>query len=369
MRIGYDYQAFLRRHGGVSRYFAELVRDLNGRPGVAATVVAPVYVNRYLLTPGIRRHVRGFFLPFEFRGSARLAGELSAALQSVLSPRRGFDVVHETYYSQRPLGRGRVRVLTVYDMIHELFPQDFADSAQVTAAKRVAVERADHVICISETTRQDAIRLLGIAPERTSVTYLACSPDSPTAGPRPSLNVGPFVLYVGPRGGYKNFAVLLEAFGASREINRHLSLVAFGGGAFSDEERRAIDRFELGSRVRQVNGDDEILSAYYEAALAFVYPSRYEGFGIPPLEAMARGCPVVCSNAGSIREVVGDAGAGFEPDDSARLRSILEQILADRDYAAQLRDRGFACVARYSWAKCASETLQIYERLAGVGQR
>lgn len=363
MRIGYDYQAFLRRHGGVSRYFAELVRNLNRQPGVQATVVAPVYVNRYLLIPQIRRRVRGFFLPFEFRGSARLAAELSAALQPVFSPWRGFDVVHETYYSQQPVGRGRVRVLTVYDMIHELFPQDFADSAQVSAAKRVAVARADHVICISETTRQDAIRLLGIAPERTSVTYLACAPDDPAAGARPSLSIAPFVLYVGPRGGYKNFAVLLQAFAASRELNQHLNLVAFGGGAFSDEERRAIDRCALGSRVRQVNGDDEILSAYYEAARAFVYPSRYEGFGLPPLEAMARGCPVACSDAGSIREVVGDAGAYFNPDDSNQLRSILERIVADREYSEQLRLEGYACVSKYSWQKCAAETLGIYERL------
>jgi glycosyltransferase involved in cell wall biosynthesis len=366
MRIAYDYHAFLRRHGGVSRYFVELVRHLSGQPGVRATVIAPLYVNRYLLVPDVRKRVRGWFLPFEFRGSARLAGTLSSALQPFFAPWSRFDVLHETYYSLRARGRGRVRVLTVYDMIHELFPQDFADSAQVAARKRAAVKRADHVICISETTRQDAIRILGIAPEQTSVTHLACSPDDQATGTRGSSNVPPCILYVGPRGGYKNFAGLLEAFAASREINRRLDLVAFGGGAFSDDEHRAIRRFGLEARVRQVRGDDEILNAHYEAAVAFVYPSRYEGFGIPPLEAMARGCPVACSDAGSIREVVGDAGAYFNPDDSGQLRSILERIVADREYADQLRVRGHACVAKYSWAKCASQTLDIYERLAGV---
>jgi glycosyltransferase involved in cell wall biosynthesis len=239
----------------------------------------------------------------------------------------------------------------------------------VTAAKHAAVRRADHIVCISETTRQDAIRLLGIAPERSTVIYLGCSLDTPVTPLAPEATPAPCILYVGVRSGYKNFLVLLEAFAASKSLPRTVDLVACGGRPFSPEERRRIEELGVAGRVRQMGGSDRLLDAYYRAALAFVYPSRYEGFGIPPLEAMAVGCPVACSDAGSIREVVGDAGAYFEPDDVEGLRTILERLAEDRAYAAELRVKGFAQIQKYSWERCAEETLQLYQRLLGTVRR
>jgi glycosyltransferase involved in cell wall biosynthesis len=367
MRIAYDQQIFeMQRHGGISRYYTELVRNLGQRADVQATVIAPVFINQYLLRPDVRGRVRGTFFPFRFRGEARVARASNKALLPVYWAGRNFDIVHETYYSQVRRGRGRVRVVTVYDMIHELFPQDFPDSAQVTAAKHAAVRRADHVICISETTRQDAIRLLGIAPERSSVIYLGCSLDTPVAAPAPEATPAQCILYVGVRSGYKNFLVLLEAFAAAKSLPATVDLVAFGGRPFSADERRRIEELGVAGRVRQMSGSDRLLDAHYRAAIAFVYPSRYEGFGIPPLEAMAAGCPVACSDAGSIREVVGDAGAYFAPDDVQGLRAIMERLAEDRTYAADLRARGFAKIQKYSWESCAQETLRLYEQLLGT---
>jgi glycosyltransferase involved in cell wall biosynthesis len=370
MRIAYDQQIFeMQRHGGISRYFTELVRNLGQREGVEPTVIAPVFINQYLLRPDVRRRVRGTFFPFRFRGEARVARTSNKALLPLYWAGRHFDIVHETYYSLVRRGRGRIRVVTVYDMIHELFPQDFPDSAQVTAAKHAAVRRADHIICISETTRQDAIRLLGIAPERSSVIYLGCSLDTPVAPPTPEATPAPCILYVGVRSGYKNFLVLLEAFAAAKSLPPTVDLVAFGGRPFSADERRRIEELGVAGRVRQMSGSDRLLEAYYRAAIAFVYPSRYEGFGIPPLEAMAVGCPVACSDAGSIREVVGDAGAYFEPDDVQGLRAILERLAEDHAYAAELRAKGFAQIQKYSWERCAEETLQLYVRLLSMVRR
>jgi glycosyltransferase involved in cell wall biosynthesis len=367
MRIAYDQQVFeMQRHGGISRYFVELVRNLGQRDGIGPTVIAPVYINQYLLRSGVQERVRGVFFPFRFRGEARVARALNKALLPLYWAGRNFDIVHETYYSQVCRGRGRIRVVTIYDMIHELFPQDFPDSAHVSAAKQAAVRRADHIVCISETTRQDAIRLLGIAPESSSVIYLGCSLDTPAAPPAPEETPPPCILYVGVRSGYKNFLVLLEAFAAAKSLPRTVDLVAFGGRPFSAEERRRIEELGVAGRVRQMSGSDRLLDAHYRAALAFVYPSRYEGFGIPPLEAMAVGCPVACSDAGSIREVVGDAGAYFEPDDVQGLRAILERLAEDRTYAAELRAKGFAQIQKYSWVRCAEETLRLYERLLGT---
>lgn len=366
MRIAYDQQVFsLQKHGGISRYFAELVQNLAQRPDVEPTVIAPVFINEYLLRAGVRERVRGRFFPYEFRGNARVARVMNHVLLPFYWAGRHFDIVHETYYSPIARGRGRVRVLTIYDMIHELFPGDFPDTERVRAAKRAAASRADHIICISETTRQDAIRLLGVAPERTSVIYLGCSLESPGLQAAPMDHAPPCILYVGVRSGYKNFQVLLEAYGASQQLRKRYPLVAFGGRPFSAEERHRIDELGLGGRVHQIAGSDALLKAHYRSAVAFVYPSRYEGFGIPPLEAMANGCPVACSNAGSIGEVVGPAGAYFDPDDRDGLQRILERLADDQQYAAELRGKGFAQIKKYSWEECAAQTLATYARLAG----
>ena len=365
MKIAFDHQVFgFQKHGGVSRYFSELIANLSQCEDLDVTVLAPLFVNQYLLRPSVRAHVRGRYFPWSFRGNATVVRALNALLVPMFWTVSRFDLIHETYYSRQAHGRARLRVLTIYDMIHELFPQEFPNSAQVTAAKRAAVARADHIICISETTRQDAIRLLGIAPERSSVTYLGCSLDEQAENPKLIESVGSYFLYVGQRGGYKNFRVVLEAMGSSAALKRSCHLVAFGGGAFSVEELQEIERRALKGRVLQGAGNDSLLAAHYRAATALVYPSRYEGFGIPPLEAMANGCPVICSNAGSLSEILAEAAAYFLPDDSAKLRALMERVANDRQYADCLRTSGLAQVKKYSWAKCAGETARTYRLLA-----
>lgn len=364
MRIAYDHQIFgLQRHGGISRYFAELVENLQSVAGIQPTVVAPVYVNEYLLRADVRRRVRGRHWPWRFRGSARVVGALNSMLLPLSWSGGRFDIVHETYYSLTHRGRSRVRVLTIYDMIHERFPQEFPDVAQVTRAKRVAAERADHIICISETTKRDAVEILGIPAEKCSVIYLGCT-LAPVAGLTANPRSRPYMLYVGNRNEYKNFAVMIRAFAESAYLRKHFDLVAFGGPAFTPAEREQLQSAGIEQQTHHARGDDASLQAHYAAATAFVYPSRYEGFGIPPLEAMANDCPVACSTAGSISEVVGDAGAYFDPDDAPTLARALERISQDQNYAADLRARGKRRIELYSWSKCAAQTLATYRQLA-----
>jgi glycosyltransferase involved in cell wall biosynthesis len=129
------------------------------------------------------------------------------------------------------------------------------------------------------------------------------------------------------------------------------------------EEQEELTRLGIADRVRFESGSDEQLAARYRAAAAFIYPSMYEGFGIPPLEAMGHGCPVVCSDAGSIREVVGDAGAYFDPNNPEELRRVLEHVATTEQLRADLRARGYSRIALFSWDKCAAETAQIYREI------
>jgi glycosyltransferase involved in cell wall biosynthesis len=364
VRIAYDHQIFAQqRYGGISRYFFELASRLPRDEFSEVTVVAPVHVNYYLSIDEARRFARGWYVPYAFRGLTRLvrlANRLAAPLAwSNVNP----DILHETYFSSEPIGKARHRVVTVYDMIYELFADEFPDAAQVTAGKRAAVNRADHVICISEKTRQDLVRLFGTDPARTSVVHLGHSMTvEPSGGAEACEGRRPSLLYVGNRAGYKNFSTLLHAYASSPAL-RELDLIAYGGRPVLPEELKALKDLKLTDRVRFESGSDRDLASRYRHASAFVCPSLYEGFGIPPLEAMSHGCPVVCSNAGSIPEVVGDAGVYFDPTQPEELRAALERVVTTPTLAEDLRARGYARIKRFTWDECAAATARIYRQI------
>jgi glycosyltransferase involved in cell wall biosynthesis len=278
------------------------------------------------------------------------------------------DIVHETYFSPYRLGSRRARrVLTIYDMIHEKFPASFPFSNKTSQYKALAVNRADHIICISESTRRDALEILGIPPEKSSVIYLGFDLMGAASAPNKTptcLARKPFLLYVGNRGGYKNFLRLLQAYGASPQLRSEYDLICFGGGAFLAEELETMRKLGLNSgQISQLGGDDRLLAQLYEHASAFVFPSLYEGFGIPPLEAMSHDCPVVCSNTSSIPEVVGDAGEYFDPVDIDNMRTAIERVVGSESHQKQLIEKGHERLKSFSWDRCAAETLDVYKNL------
>lgn len=361
MNVLYDAQIFRQqRYGGISRYFCELVSGLARDPTVTARIVAPHYRNEYLptLPPPL-------VIGWHQKHWKRL-GKVSRALGNIVERRTAArlrpDVIHETYFwGPRLRFPGAVKVLTVYDMIHERFPDRFDARDPTAAAKRSAVANADHVICISHSTKRDLLDALPVAESKVSVIHLASSLAPPTAAP-PAAGA-PYLLYVGDRGGYKNFLALVEAFGASPRL-RGIHLACFGGGALSAAEWAAIDAAGIvRERVAVHQGDDALLARLYAGALCFVYPSLYEGFGIPPLEAMQCDCPVVCSNTSSIPEVVGDAAEYFDPAQPGSLRAALETVVESEGRRAQLRALGHARRRQFSWEACTQQTLALYRRL------
>jgi glycosyltransferase involved in cell wall biosynthesis len=251
-------------------------------------------------------------------------------------------------------------------MIHELFAAEFSTRVDTTGAKRAAVQRADHVICISENTKQDLMRILKVPEQKITVIHLACDPVSADTSRPPDVtnNVKPFLLFVGARGGYKNFSRMLQAIAVSAALKSQFDVVAFGGGRFTSAEIAAFHAMGFAAtQVRQISGDDQVLGRLYVQASAFIYPSTYEGFGIPPLEAMAHGCPVISSNASSMPEVIGDAGVYFYPQDVEQIRHAIESVVFDATRSAKLIAAGRQRVAQFSWTRCASETAAVYRAL------
>ena len=361
----YDHQIFsLQKHGGISRYVTEIAERIPKCAPIATRVVAPLHINEYLQSSSVK--TSGTFVNWRFRGSARVQRAVNSVLAPPLTRAARPDLVHWTYYSPGPLARGTRTVLTVYDMIHELFPQAFHPSDPTSHNKRQCVEQADHVVCISECTKTDLMRLFGTPPSKISVIPLACSQsfDRASASLQAQAGSRPYVLYVGHRSGYKGYENALRAYAASARLRNEFDFVCFGGFDFGMGEIALRESLALrvGS-VRRESGNDASLARAYRHAHVFIYPSVYEGFGIPPLEAMASGCPVTCSDVSSIPEVVGDAAELFDPLSIESIQAALERVCFDQSRRSQMIEAGLHRAALFSWDRCAEETAAIYRHV------
>jgi glycosyltransferase involved in cell wall biosynthesis len=283
------------------------------------------------------------------------------------------DIVHNTFYFPAHRVAGALRIFTVHDMIHEKYPRDALANPLIAHWKALCIRRADHVICVSENTRRDVIDIYGISAARVSVTHLGFDDlgallSTETAAQFKARMLGadaPFLLYVGGRKGYKNFAALLCAYSGSNWLRENFFLLCFGGGNFTAEEKVAISRAGVADRVKYGGSSDPELANCYRHASILVYPSLYEGFGIPPLEAMSLDCPVACSGNSALPEVVGDAAKTFEPTDVNSIRSALECVLGSVSSLAAIVDHGRIRRQIFSWKHCAERTVGVYRTLLG----
>lgn len=368
MKIVFDHQIFgWQKYGGISRYIFELAVQLSAHSENDVTVASPLYVNEYLKKAPKSLKVFGMHVRL-LPKTGRILRAINHLIVWLFVRDLRPSIFHETYYSSKRLAPETSKViLTVHDMIHERFSEQFSPFDSTMREKAIAVARADHIICISEQTRKDLIALLNVSPDKISVVYhgytLYCHPHLIK-----KIDDGsqPFLLYVGARAGYKNFESLVKAYADSDYLTANFELVCFGGGAFSSKEQDMIKALNIKAKsLRQVSGSDEMLAGFYETASAFVYPSLYEGFGIPPLEAMSFSCPVVCSDVSSIPEVVGDAAEMFDPYDIKSIQSAIERVVQDEDLKKELISRGKERIKQFSWERCAQETLKIYKNVSG----
>lgn len=367
MKIAFDHQIFcLQKKGGVSRYFCCLAEEYLKRAH-DVSAFAPLHVNDLLDScAALTKHGRKVESYLPKLGGLTVKYNQWKGTRNIR--RWQPDVVHKTFYSSKNRQSFCAPVVvTVHDMIHELFPDEFRTKDNTQKLKHDAVLAADRVICISENTKKDLLQFVNVDESKVSVIYHGLGlpnrlnsytdkPDTPSLGK-------PIVLYVGARNRYKNFDTVIKALGINKTLREDVELVAFGGGPFTESELVLLKKCNI-ENYRQESGDDDKLTRYYNQAAVFVYPSIYEGFGFPPLEAMASGCPVVASNASAIPEILGNACLYFEPKDEEALATQILRVLTDKTLGSCLTEAGYSQSTKYSWEKTAEETLNVYASLA-----
>jgi glycosyltransferase involved in cell wall biosynthesis len=363
MRIFFDHQVFsLHDAGGFARYYFELANHLLGTDGVTIEMAIGLHSSIYPLSTLAREGSRVYQLRTRMRsGIPRyVANELF--VNAVAMTRGRFDIYHPTYYRALPLVRRRRLVVTDHDCIHEIFPELFRNPKAVIESKKRIYSAADAIICISQSSLQDLLHYYSVDPSRTHVVHhgFTTFAECPAEDDMRASKEAPYILYVGARGGHKNFVALLEAYAASG-LSRGYALVAIGGGSFTNAESGRIRSLGLDDRVRLITqASDCSLARRYRNASLFVYPSLYEGFGFPPLEAMNLGCPVLTSNTSSLPEVCGDAAFYFDPKVPGTLEAALRNTLLDRERIAEKVAKGHRQSARFSWERAAKQTLEVY---------
>jgi glycosyltransferase involved in cell wall biosynthesis len=368
LRVLYDHQIFDSQiHGGISRYFVELLRHAWQAGAPTCRLAALLSNNDYLRGAAFPRP-RRFFPNVRWlrKGNHLTAVNRRWSLHCIA--RGDFDLFHPTYYGTYFLPRlgSRPFVLTVYDMIHELYPHASGSSGRTAERKRLLAEKAAGIIAISESTRQDVIRLLDVPPGKVRTIHLGAPPVLERILPPPPAAGEPYVLFVGQRGDYKNFATFLSAMAPLLGDDRRLRVVCAGGRAFSAKEVEASRALGVEGRVLHVAGpSDAALAALYQHARAFAFPSRYEGFGLPVLEAFACGCPAVLGRASSLPEIGGEAAAYFDPGSEASIREAMGRVLHDEPLRHAMIAAGHRRAREFSWERTARETWAYYAELVG----
>ena len=365
MKILFDHDVFTyQSFGGIARYYSELIRQLEKQEPGCCLAGFKFSNTSYLYDWKLDRHFS--LRPYPFGNHLR-AKQLFFRINRMYFYRavrkNDFDLLHLTFYPD-PAVREMTRkpiAITVHDMTPEIYPELFPGAGKWIAAKKFWCRHADMIFTDSDRTKMDLLRIFqDIPPEKVHRIYIS-------GGFPPGLTADlklpePYLLYVGGRNSYKNFLPMLSALIPVFHEHKNLHLICAGGGIFTGEEKERIQAAGLAGRIIQMNPDEAALAQLYEQAAALIYPSLYEGFGIPILEAFSRDLPVLLSDRSCFPEIAGNAALYFDPEKADSIAGTVRRILTEPELRRELVRRGNLRLKDFSWEKSAREILAIYRQ-------
>jgi len=372
MRIGFDISPIRAPRTGVGNYCYYLLRHLLEREPALdvrgfASGTAPVALD------ALAGRVPYRYIPIPTR--ALYAWWSAARWPGVDTLLGGVDVYHATNYYLPPVESARCAV-TFYDLSFMTVPETSSPKIRAVFGKNVPkfAKKADAILVCSESTRRDIVRLLGVDPARIHVAYGAVDEDVAPWDRQAAMQYvvqrhgvsGPYILFVGTLEPRKNLPVLIRAFAAIARDIPHTLVLAGVDGWHIEQVDAAIAASGVAGRIVRTGyvGTTRDLAALYSGADLFAFPSVYEGFGLPVVEAMTCGCPVICADNSSLPEVAGDAAVLVEAEDAEALSAAMARVLGDAALREAMVVKGRAQAARFSWAGCAAATLDVYRKLA-----
>ena len=357
MKVFFDYTIFtIQRFGGISNYITNLVENFSEQ--VDPSIISLFYKNHYLKNSSFSDKL------FFYNKVGPLVKYINKANKIYFNyqlKNKDPDIVHLTYFNKENFHTTRAKkVITEYDLIKEKFyTENYKDFIK---DKKILLEKVDQIICISNNTKKDLQREYSVDSSKISVVHLAVNKDKNFR--ERSLNIKPFILYVGSRQRYKNFINAIKAYARSSKINSDFDFVCFGGGNFSKIEHNLFRDLSIAkNKIHYFEGDELDLNYFYRKARIFIFPSLYEGFGLPLLEAMNMECPVICSDTSCFSEITNNAAILFDPKNIESLEFELEKLIYDNQLLLDLKKKGNDNLINYSWKKCANETEQLYKKI------
>ncbi len=361
MKVLFDHQCYWERFGGVSRYFTEILKTNSS--DIDYELALKYSNNEYLSEIGFR--CKPFLKNLEIPKKQYFISMVNKPNSIQHVKNSSAQIVHLTHYDPYLLKwcKQKTVVSTIHDLNFFAIPQFYRKHANILKTwQETCVKKSDWIVTISLNSKNDLIKYLKVPENRISVIYHGIS-DIFKKTKEKSIIERPYILFVGRRAGYKNFSIMLDAFSNIKQRYKELALVCTGQ-SFSESELKVFNTLGLADDIIHISASDEILVNLYSNARLFVFPSYYEGFGFPLLEAMACECPVICSNSSCFPEIAGDAGLYFNPNDSNELTEKIEGIMESVTLRNDLIKKGIEQKNKFSWDLSRKKHLELYKDLA-----
>ena len=356
MKILYDYPALSQTHGGVSRYICGIIEQLD--PEVKIDMSILFTDNIYIKNSQFPK-IGPFFIKNDFKGKIKLEKILNSLYANYKIIRNSYDIFHATYSDPYFLLKPKKPiVVTIHDMINEMVPEYKKSHAKHIESKKKLIYSSTQIITVTENTKKDLLQLYPVDPNKITVIH--------HGAPAPATKIlknefGKYLLYVGRRSRYKNFRLFVEAISTLLLEDKNLKLVCVGQ-PFDLNEATFLEQLGISQQVQALSVSDDLLYSLYRHAVVFIFPSIYEGFGIPILEAFANNCPVCLSHSSCFPEIAGNAAIYFDPEDKISILQSVQKVITDKTLSSELIKLGSERLSMFTWKKAAQQTADVYRK-------